>query len=100
MGEVHLALHTRTNRKVALKLLPSYLIKDEQRAWRFEQEARAVLALNHPNIVTIYDIGQAGDIHFIATEFIEGETLRDRMRRAPLEMNEALDIAVQVANAL
>ncbi|MEK6282456.1 MAG: protein kinase [Acidobacteriota bacterium] len=100
MGEVHLALHTTTNRKVALKILPSYLIKDEHRAWRFQQEARAVLALNHPNIVTIYDIGQAGDIHFIATEFIEGETLRERMARAPLEMNEALDIAVQVTGAL
>jgi serine/threonine protein kinase/TolB-like protein/Flp pilus assembly protein TadD len=100
MGEVYLALHTTTNRKVALKLLPPYLIKDEQRAWRFRQEARAVLALNHPNIVTIYDIGQAGDIHFIATEFIEGETLRQRMERAPLEINEALDIAIQVAGAL
>jgi eukaryotic-like serine/threonine-protein kinase len=100
MGEVYLALHTTTNRKVALKLLPPYLINDEQRAWRFQQEARAVLALNHPNIVTIYDIGQAGDIHFIATEFIEGETLRERMAHAPLEIKEALDIAIQVAGAL
>jgi eukaryotic-like serine/threonine-protein kinase len=100
MGEVHLALHTRTNRKVALKLLPSRLIKDEQRARRFQQEARAVLTLNHPNIVTVYDIGQEGDVHFIATEFIEGETLRERMARAPLEMNEALDTAIQVAAAL
>lgn len=100
MGEVYLALHERTNRKVALKLLFPSFIKDEQRAWRFQQEAHAVLALNHPNIVTIYDIGQAGGIHFIATEFIEGETLRARMARAPLEMNEALDIAIQVAGAL
>lgn len=100
MGEVYLALHASTNRKVALKLLSPYLIKDEQRAWRFQQEARAVLALNHPNIVTIYDIGQAGDIHFIATEFIEGETLREQMARASLEINEALDIAIQVAGAL
>jgi serine/threonine protein kinase len=100
MGEVYLALHATTNRKVALKLLPPYLVNDEQRAWRFQQEARAVLALNHPNIVTIYDIGQAGDIHFIATEFIEGETLRERMAHAPLEIKEALDIAIQVAGAL
>jgi serine/threonine-protein kinase len=100
MGEVYLALHERTNRKVALKLLSPYLIKDEQRAWRFQQEAQAVLALNHPNIVTIYDIGQAGDAHFIATEFIEGETLREQMARAPLEINEALDVAIQVAGAL
>ncbi len=100
MGEVYLALHARTNRKVALKLLSPSFIKDEHRAWRFQQEARAVLALNHPNIVTVYDIGQAGGIHFIATEFIEGETLRERMARPPLEMNEALDIAIQVASAL
>jgi eukaryotic-like serine/threonine-protein kinase len=100
MGEVYLALHATTNRQVALKLLPSYLIKDEQRTSRFQQEAQAVLALNHPNIVTIYDIGQARDIHFIATEFIEGETLRERMARAPLEINEALNIARQVAGAL
>jgi serine/threonine-protein kinase len=100
MGEVHLALHATTNRKVALKLLPPYLIKDEQRAWRFQQEARAVLALNHPNIVTLYDIGQALGIYFIATEFIEGETLRERMARGPLEINEALDITIQVAGAL
>jgi len=100
MGEVYLALHTTTNRKVALKLLPPYLTKDAQRAWRFQQEARAVLALNHPNIVTLYDIGQVLDIHFIATEFIEGETLRERMARAPLEINEALDITIQVAGAL
>ena len=100
MGEVYLALHATTNRKVALKLLPSYFIKDEQRAWRFQQEACAVLALNHPNIVTLYDIGQADDIHFIATEFIEGETLRERMARAPLEIHEAVDIAIQVAGAL
>lgn len=100
MGEVYLALHATTNRKVAIKLLHPYLIKDEERAWRFQQEARAVLALNHPNIVTVYDIGQAGDIHFIATEFIEGETLRERMARAPLEINEALDIAIQVGVAL
>lgn len=100
MGEVYLALHESTNRKVALKLLSPYFMKDEQRAWRFQQEARAVLALNHPNIVTIYDIGETDGIHFIATEFIEGETLRERMVRAPLEMNEALDIIIQVADAL
>ena len=100
MGQVYLALHTTMNRKVALKLVSPHLIDDEQRAWRFQQEARAVLALNHPNIVTIYDIGQADDIHFIATEFIGGETLRERMARAPVEINEALDIAIQVARAL
>ena len=79
MGEVYLALHLRTNRKVALKLLPAGFMGDKQRVQRFQQEARAVLALNHPNIVTVYDIEQAGDTHLIATEVIEGKTLRERL---------------------
>ena len=100
MGEVYLALHARTNRKVALKLLPATFMRDEQRVQRFQQEARTVLALNHPNIVTVYDIEQAGEAHLIATEVIEGETLRQRLSRAPLNMAEALDVAIQVAGAL
>src|SRR5438128_712637 len=79
MGEVYLASDMRMDRKVALKLLPRYFIEDHERVRRFQQEARAVLALNHPNIVTIYEIGQVDGKHFIATEFIEGETLRQRM---------------------
>ena len=66
MGEVYLALHPRTNRKVALKLLPATFMRDEQRVKRFQQEARTVLALNHPNIVTVYDIEQVGQAHLIA----------------------------------
>ena len=100
MGEVYLALHAKTKRKVALKLLPAHFAGDEQRVRRFQQEARAVLALNHPNIVTVYDIEQAGDTNLIASEFIEGETLRHRMARAPLNLPEALDVAIQVAGAL
>jgi serine/threonine protein kinase/Tol biopolymer transport system component len=100
MGEVYLALHVRTNRKVALKLLPAAFMKDQQRVRRFQQEARTVLALNHPNIVTVYDIEQVDDTHLIATEVIEGETLRQRMKRAPLRLSEALDIGIQVAGAL
>ena len=100
MGEVYLALHTRTNRKVALKLLPAVFMKDQQRVRRFQQEARTVLALNHPNIVTVYDIEQVDDTHLIATEVIEGETLRQRMKRAPLRLSEALEIGIQVAGAL
>src|SRR5437016_3128133 len=79
MGEVYLAEDTRLGRKVALKLLPAEFTKDADRVRRFEQEARAASALNHPNIITIYDIAQADGIHFIATEFVEGETLRQRM---------------------
>jgi len=81
MGEVYLAADTRTGRGAALKLLPNHFTSDEQRVQRFRREARAVLALNHPNVVTIYEIGQEGKLHFIVTEFIEGETLRSRLAR-------------------
>src|SRR5688500_305896 len=76
MGEVYLAHDTRLDRKVALKILPTDVASDPHRMQRFEQEARAASALNHPNIVTIYEIDQKDSVHFIATEFIDGETLR------------------------
>src|SRR5437016_3952708 len=100
MGEVYLATDTRSGRKIALKLLPDHLIKDAERVRRFQQEARAVLALNHPNIVTVYEIGQEAGTQFIASEFVKGDTLRARMAGAPLKLGEALDIASQVASAL
>ena len=100
MGDVYLAKDIRLGRQVALKLLPDYLTDDESRVRRFKQEARAASALNHPNIVTIYEIEQADGRHFIATEYVEGETLRERVKRGPLELAMALDIALQVAGAL
>jgi eukaryotic-like serine/threonine-protein kinase len=100
MGEVYLAEDTRLERKVALKIMPSELVKDEKRLSRFEQEARAVSALNHPNIITLHEIGQTEQAHFIVTEFIEGETLRQRLSRSGMELLEVLDVAIQVANAL
>ncbi|HKQ78593.1 MAG TPA: protein kinase [Blastocatellia bacterium] len=100
MGEIYLAQDTRLNRKVAVKLLPERYTKDPERLRRFEKEAQAASALNHPNIITIYEIGEAGGRHFIATEFIEGDTLRRRMARAKLTTSEALDIASQVISAL
>src|SRR5215216_7241685 len=100
MGEVYLAEDTRLGRQVALKLLPAQFIKDEERLLRFEQEARAASALNHPNIITIHEIGVDDGTHFIATEFIEGETLRQRLRGGRLSLSEALDVAVQVGSAL
>ena len=79
MGQVYLVLDTRLRRKIALKLLPSSYTNDQDRVRRFEQEARAASALNHPNIVTIHEIGQSESLHFIATEFVDGGTLRKHM---------------------
>src|SRR3989440_3720478 len=100
MGEVYLAQDSVLGRKVALKLLPASLTQNTDRLRRFEQEARAASALNHPNIVTIHEIGNDDSFHFIAQEFIDGVTLRMHMDGKPLALNEALEIALQVASAL
>jgi eukaryotic-like serine/threonine-protein kinase len=100
MGEVYLAEDTRLGRPLALKLLLAEYTQDTARLRRFEQEARAASALNHPNILTIYEVGEAGERHYIATEYVEGETLRRKIKRAPLAIGEAVDIAAQVAEAL
>ncbi len=101
MGEVYLAWDTQLERPVALKILPAEVAFDQRRMRRFIQEAKAASALNHPNILTIYEIGQAGSAHFIATEFIDGETLRASLASsARMEMGGVLDIATQVASAL
>ena len=100
MGEVYLAADGRLGRNVALKILPAKFTFDPQRVHRFEQEARAASALNHPNIITIHEIGRIQSTQFIVTEFVEGQTLRERIQAAPLSTNEALEIAIQVAGAL
>ncbi|PYS60192.1 MAG: hypothetical protein DMF74_19365 [Acidobacteria bacterium] len=100
MGEVYLAHDEKLDRKIALKLLPAHFTTNEERLRRFQQEARAASALNHPNIITIHEIGQVENRNFIATEFVDGETLRQRIKREPLILNESLDIATQVAGAL
>lgn len=100
MGEVYLAEDTRLGRKIALKLLPSELTNDELRVLRFQQEARTASALNHPNILTIFDIGEVETAHFIATEFVKGETLRDTMSSGTMSIQKALNIVIQVASAL
>jgi TolB-like protein/Tfp pilus assembly protein PilF len=100
MGEVYLATDIVAGRKAALKLLPLRFTGDAERLKRFEQEARAVVGLNHPNIVTVYEIGEENSIHYIASELIEGETLRDRLTRGPMQLSEALDAAIQIASAL
>ncbi|MCA1616901.1 MAG: serine/threonine protein kinase, partial [Acidobacteria bacterium] len=100
MGEVYLAEDTLLERQAALKVLPSEVAEDEARVRRFVQEAKAASALNHPNILTVYEIGSFGNSRYIATEFIKGETLRDRLKGAPLSLGESLDVATQVAAAL
>jgi serine/threonine-protein kinase len=99
MGEVYLALDTELERMVAIKILPGHLASNQQRLQRFIQEAKATSALNHPHIVTIHEIGIEGATRFIATEFIEGETLRPRMTEG-LRLTEILEIAIQTAGAL
>jgi TolB-like protein/Tfp pilus assembly protein PilF len=100
MGEVYLATDIIAGRKAALKLLPMRFTGDAARLKRFQQEAHAVVALNHPNILTVYEIGEDHSIHYIASELIEGETLRQHLMRGRMELSEAVDIAIQVASAL
>jgi len=100
MGEVYLAEDVKLGRKVALKILGHEYTTNRDRLNRFEQEACAASALNHPNILTIHEVGNDGGRHFIATEYIDGKTLRRKMASATLEVNEILDIALQVASAL
>jgi eukaryotic-like serine/threonine-protein kinase len=100
MGEVYLAHDRRLGRKVALKILPKSFTKNQDRLRRFEQEARSASALNHPNIITIYEILKSESTHVIATEYVEGETLRQRLANGSFELSEALNVATQVADAL
>src|SRR5947207_13476160 len=92
MGEVYLAEDTRLGRKVAVKTLPAEYTADADRVRRFEQEARAASALNHPNIVTILDIGEVNGIHFMAHEYVEGDSLRKRLSEGKPSLSEALEI--------
>jgi len=100
MGEVYLAHDTKLERSVAIKLLPARFTQDADRLQRFMREAKTASALNHPNIITIYEIGETRDTHYIAAEFVEGSTLRKRLENGRLELHRALDIAIQVAAAL
>ena len=100
MGEVYLAQDTTLDRKVALKILPPELAEDKDRMSRFVREAKFASALNHPNIITIHEIGEIDGTHFITTEFIEGETLKTRLERESLSLKSTLEIALQVASAL
>jgi eukaryotic-like serine/threonine-protein kinase len=100
MGEVYLAQDTKLDRKVALKILPSEFAEDADRMSRFVREAKSASALNHPNIITIYEIGESDGTHFIATEFIDGKTLTEYAKANRLDYKSVLEIALQVASAL
>src|SRR5580704_16227482 len=100
MGEVDRAHVSRLGREVALKILPAAFASDPDRVRRFEQEGRAAAALNHPNIVVIYDAGSEGDVFYVATELLEGETLRERLAQHALPVRKAIDYAIQIARGL
>src|SRR5580700_6806719 len=100
MGEVYRARDTRLLRDVAIKVLPVSVTTDPDRLRRFEQEARAVAALNHPNIVSIYDVGNVDGVHFIVSELLEGETLRQRITSSGMPARKAIELAVQLVNGL
>jgi len=101
MGEVYLAEDTRLNRKVALKFLPEHLVEDKDHLRRFEQEARAVAALSHPNVCTIHEVIETAEhSHCIVMEYVDGITLRERISQGRMNVNEALDVAIQTASAL
>src|SRR5918994_1638853 len=100
MGDVYLARDTELDRSVALKVLPAAVASDQQRMRRFVQEAKAASSLNHQNIITIYEIGETDSTRFIATEFVDGVTLRQHVKRARPTLAETLDIAIQIASGL
>src|SRR5262245_60519703 len=100
MGEVYRARDGRLGRDVAIKVLPAGVAGDPDRLQRFEQEARAAAALNHPNILAVHDIGQHDGVAYIVSELLEGETLRDRLTSGALPVRKAVDCAVQIAHGL
>jgi serine/threonine protein kinase len=100
MGEVYRAKDSRLDREVAVKILPASFSSDPERLYRFEQEARAAAGLNHPNILSVHDIGRQDGAPYIVSELLEGETLRTRLRSGPLPIRKALDYAMQIAHGL
>jgi predicted ATPase len=100
MGEIYLAEDITLNRQVVLKILPLSVAQNEERMRRFVLEAKSASALNHPNIITIYEIGQTDDFHFIAAEYIQGETVRECINKNSLQLYDILDISIQIATGL
>jgi len=100
MGKVYKAKDTRLKRTVALKFLPAELTKDKEAKRRFLQEAQAAAALEHPNICTVYEVDEADGQTFIAMSYIEGQSLKDKLKDGPMDVDEAKDISIQVAEGL
>src|ERR1035438_2905745 len=100
MGEVYRARDTRLERTVAIKILPESLSSDRERLERFQEEARILSTLNHPNLMAIYDVGSQDGMHFLVSEFLEGQTLRERLAAGPLTQRRAIDYGLQVARGL
>ena len=100
MGEVYRATDTRLDRTVAIKVLPEHLASDPQRRERFEREARAVSSLNHPHICTLHDIGEQDGVHYLVMEYVDGDTLQQRLEKGRLPLEQALEYAIQIADAL
>ena len=100
MGEVYEARDTKLGRSVAIKVLPAAFINDPERLSRFQREARMLAALNHPNIAQIYGLEHSDGVHFLIMELVPGETLAQRVKDSPVPVEEALTIAVQIAEAL
>jgi serine/threonine protein kinase len=100
MGAVYKAYDNKLQRVVAIKLLPSEYVEQQDRRRRFFQEARAASALNHPHILTIYEVGEDDGKPYIAMEYVEGETLRQKIKNNGLQLRESLDIAIQIATGL
>src|SRR5262245_46558764 len=100
MGEVYKATDTRLNRTVAIKVLPPHWADDPEMKQRFDREAQAIASLNHPNICTLHDIGREADADFLVMEYLEGQTLAQRLERGALPLDEALKVASAIADAL
>src|SRR5438034_6629758 len=100
MGEVYRARDTRLDRTVAIKILPAHLSDDADLRQRFEREARAVSSLNHPHICTLYDVGRQKGIDFLVMEYLEGETLAERLEKGRIHLNQTLQFAIEIAGAL
>ncbi len=100
MGEVYKARDTRLDRTVAIKILPSHLSENTEAKQRFDREARTISSLSHPNICTLHDVGQQDGIHFLVMEYLEGETLADRLRKGPLLIEQVLKYGIEICEGL